>query len=288
MLKNSYACGAAVVARTLKNVNTRYPVWCMVSDGVSDDCVDFLRGQFDNVVRVPLISHRVCDMKTKKQKNIYGSWIQHSFTKWNIMNQNLFPVDRVILVDADMMFLRNCDELFDLAPPAATFSSPWASTYPQKSSFKGVFDPYGPLQHGQTVSPQRIRRGFSRGIVGLACMVLVRPSEAAWKTLHAILDRDAVYGYQTCVSGFDEQALAEVWLAMGEPIHHIHQRYNWIVGKTNWLKPHESPRSQQFYNAKPWQEDKDTTAWQDVKDWYVIWDQITDDDPSCGRWLNAN
>jgi hypothetical protein len=42
MINDSYACGAAVVAQTLRNVGTQYPIWCMVSDGVSESCVEFL------------------------------------------------------------------------------------------------------------------------------------------------------------------------------------------------------------------------------------------------------
>jgi alpha-N-acetylglucosamine transferase len=86
-------------------------------------------------------------MKSKKQNEIYGSWIHNSFTKWNIFNPKHFPeIDKVILVDADMMFLQNCDELFELPAPALTFSSPWAKPY-MTTKF-GAYNPYGEMKHG--------------------------------------------------------------------------------------------------------------------------------------------
>lgn len=283
MLKPDYACGAAVVARTLRNHGTKYPIWCMVTDDIPADCIEFLRGEFDNIVTVPLISHETVPMKSKKQNEIYGGWIHHSFTKWNIMNPELFPVEKVILIDADMMFLQNCDELFDMPAPAATFSSPWAVPYHRPH---GKPNPYGELQHGAIVPNAKIRRGFAGGILALACMVLVKPSVESYDTMLTILRRDKQYGSSNCISGFDEQLLAETWLASAEPIHHIHQQYNWVVGKKKWLKPNVKPKTQQYYNGKPWKESRDESEWDDVRMWYVIWDQVIEKNNDFDHWRN--
>lgn len=289
MLNDSYAVGAAVVAKTLRLVGTRYPIWCMHDNSVSLECIDFLRSQFDHVVQVPLIQHEVIPMKSKKQIEIYGSWIHASFTKWNIFNPEFFPVDKVILLDADMMFLENCDHLFELTAPALTFSSPWARPYKHE---KGAYNPFGELKHGQVVPREKIIQSFKKGILGLACMVLVQPSTELAQKCHELLHKNPQYGHPGCIAGFDEQLLSESLLSMNIPIYHIHQQYNWIVGKYNWLLHGETPKTQQCYNGKPWQgitvpsdRKKIESSWLDFRQWWDVADLIMMNDPSTVRWF---
>ncbi len=297
MLNDSYAPGAVVVAQTLKESGTRYPIWCMVSDGVSTECEEFLTTQFDRVVRCPLIEHKTARLKSHKQNQIYGGWIHASYTKWNILNPLYFPVDKIILLDADMMVNKNIDHLFDLPAPALTFSSPWARPYVKDKKFQGCWNPYGEMQHGQVVDRKNIVRAFNKSILGLACMVLVTPNSNAFIKMLEILNRRPVYGYQECVSGFDEQLIADTLLAVGDPIHHIHQQYNWIVGKYDWLPNNEEPSTQQFYNGKPWigvvddesrKKIVDDGEWEDVKQWWTIVDRIIEDNiiyPDIKKWF---
>lgn len=296
MLNDRYSIGAAVMAQSLRIVGTEHPIWCMIAGDVSSDCEEFLKTKFDNVIRAPLITQPCVHMRTQKQQRIYSSWIHASFTKWNILNPELFPVDKIILVDADMIFLKNCDELFNTPAPALTFSSPWAAPYMTKY---GGYNPYytgRELQHGEIVPPTMIRQGFNGGILGLACMVLVKPSAIAYNNMLKILRRDgelAEYGYSKCISGFDEQLIAETLLSVGDPIYNIHQKYNWIVGKYNWLLDGEIPWSQQYYNGKPWDgvfmvEDRvkiENSEWDDVRDWWLIADMILLTDPAATRWF---
>lgn len=286
MLNDTYACGAAVVAHMLRKVGTKYPIWCMVADGVSRETEELLKGQFDNVVRTPLLEYPSVQLKSKKQNEIYGSWIHASYTKLNIFNPAYFPADKVnkiILLDADMMVKKNIDHLFDLDAPAMTFSSPWAHPYVKGKRFQGCKNFYGEMKHGQIVSRSNIIKSFNKSILGLACMVLVKPSAVAYDHAINLLNACDEYGNSSCVSGFDEQLFAEVVLAMNVPIRHIHQQYNWIVGKTDWLLNGEEPSTQQFYNGKPWlgvfdansrKKIVDNSEWQDVRDWWVEADEI--------------
>ncbi len=285
MLNEEYARGAIVVAKTLRILNTKYPIWCMVALGISDECIACLSEYFDRIVRVPLITHNVISMKSKKQNDIYKSWIHHSFTKWNIMDPQLFPVDKVILVDADMLFLQNCDELFDVAAPAATFSSPWAFPYHKKRG--GLYNPYGEMKHGATVPHHKIRQGFRRSFLCPACMVLVHPTATSYKMMLDILTSSEYYGDKACVSGFDEQLLVSTWLATKQNIQHIHQRYNWLVGKPQWLLNNEKPMTQQYYNGKPWRENPTATQWDDVKQWHDIWQQVISETPAIADYFTS-
>lgn len=333
MSNEEYVVGAAVVAESLRATGAKYPIWCMVAD-IRPAAVEILKTQFDHVVEVPIIEHPCLPMKTAKQDAIYGSWIHKSFTKWNIMNPELFPCAKVLLLDADLEVKSNIDDLFDLEAPAATFSSSWASPYveptrrrppvPAKSAKPwhtaqaattqapkwtpgvGAPNPYVDVvrngrtiqyierAHGQIVEPARIRKGFNGSCLGLACMVLVRPSAKSYTIMRNILAREGPYGTPRCISGFDEQLLAEVWLAMNEPIYNIHQSYNWVVGKTRWLMNGEKPKTHQFYNGKPWrnirspaerQKNFDHITWTDVQEWWMVADRLMESKPVWRLWF---
>jgi hypothetical protein len=116
-------------------------------------------------------------------------------------------------------------------------------------------------------------------------MVLVSPNTDAFKTFMQFLTRDESYGNPNCISGFDEQIIAETLIAMQYEIHHIHQSYNWIAGKDKWLLNGETPRTRQFYNSKPWLEDKEVSEWNDVREWYEIADDIIERYPEYRKWF---
>jgi len=136
MLNPEYIMGALVCAKSLKNVNTQYPVICMITQDILDSmptAMETLLSVFDDVVLVPIIEHPVVEFKAIRQKEMYSHWINKSFTKWNCLTlvdtktNKLY--DKVILLDVDMIMLTNCDELFELQTPAGCFSQPWAYPY---------------------------------------------------------------------------------------------------------------------------------------------------------------
>lgn len=280
MCNDKYAIGAAVVAESLRGVETKYPIWCMVTNEVSKECKIWLEIYFDKIVEVPVIKQNVKNMKSKKQRLIYGSWINQSFTRWNALNPELFPVDKIITLDADMLFIENCDILFELEPPALTFSNPWASTYMKKGY--GLMNPYGEMKHGSLVKHSAIRRGLKRSFVGLGCMALLRPSKLIWETMNTILNCK-VYGHDGCASGFDEQIIAEVHMVLDMKIYHIHQQYNWYTGKNNWLKEGMTPKTYQWYVSKPWKQNRED--WPDLDIWYMYIDTMSTTDPEVKHWL---
>jgi len=75
-LNDNYACGAAVMAESLRIVKTVFFIWCMVTDDVSELCQEWLKSVFDNVIVVPLTKRSVTWVRpyTKKKsflKNPY-------------------------------------------------------------------------------------------------------------------------------------------------------------------------------------------------------------------------
>jgi lipopolysaccharide biosynthesis glycosyltransferase len=271
---------------------------------ISSECRRFLRANFDKIVDVPMITFDT-KMRSRKQAAIYGSWINSSFTKANIFNPEYFPpseVDKVILLDADMMFLENCDELFELGAPALTFSNVWADTYchvdnaVMEKIAKGerrspIKNHYGEMSHGSVVSKEQVKEGFNT-FVGLGCMMLIKPSYILAKTAEEILiegPNQHMYGNKACASGPDEQLICQTLIECmqnDESFYHIHQQYNFIVGKHNWLLNGETPKTLQWYCEKPWTQGRSLAKkWPDLHNWYEIWDLVAQKHSSLLSWL---
>lgn len=304
MLNDIYAAGAVVMAKSLRNVNTKYPIHCMVTDDVSTECKKFLKLHFDHLIEVPTISHPCVKLKHKRQQSEYGSWIGSSFTKLNVFKERLFPYEKVMFLDADMIFTKNCDHLFELETPALTFSTPWCVPYGQIAADNGranacarygmIDNPYyrtytvdnkigdirRELNHGEAVNRYSLAIGLRNSIVGLTNMFLVTPDNSIYNTAMKILFASELYGNSDCESLFDEQLIAETLLKLDITPRNIHQKYNCLVGKENiWLLDGDSAHVHQFYNQKPWDVvkvpfDRNGDLWSDITDWWSLADTI--------------
>lgn len=354
MLDEAYAAGAVVVAESLKAVGSKYPIYCMVVRnpargrclangkmtknyaGISRECVEFMRPHFAGIIEVSFLTASTKNMRSTKQDEIYGDWINHCFTKGWILDPTKQPARKMMFLDADMMFNKNCDELFDLPAPAMTFSSPWAYPYhvppPDNPLSRGHYNPYWNdtlkrgLAHGELVPADAIEAGLRESVVGFACMMLVEPSTFMMNEFLReikLLPEDRIakkiaresnqppngeslrVGYGKCISGFDEQVFAAIFLRTNTPCYNIHQRYNWIVGKDNWLAAElnldntndsandktddktddKTPYTQQWYNGKPWNQ----KGWPDLIAWWKLADKvIAEGDKTTSSWFYRN
>jgi glycogenin glucosyltransferase len=282
MIGDTYAPGAMVMAHSLRQVNTKHPILCMVTYDVSKAARDALAQCFDKVIEVPYITHAVIPMRSHKQRDIYGAWITKSFTKWNVLDPELFQYDKIIFCDADMFVVQNIDHLFDIAGPAGTFSSPWAKPYVPD----GFYNPYikdgAELAHNVVVPTDMIMNGLNSpnmlGFVWHASLVLVMPNKLIWAQYKKILSSRQPYGWKNCASGFDEQILSDLYLQCGVDMYNIHQIYNWLIGKPDWIK--EPPHVYQYYNKvseKPWNLNRG--EWDDLVEWWKLADDLVRQTP---------
>ena len=270
-----YATGAAVLAASLKSVNTKYPLVLMYN-GLSDATIEWLRGFYDELIEVPLIEAKSAKLHSAKQQGVYGSWIDRSYTKWNCTNPEIIHYDKIMLLDADCMFVKNCDELFELHAPAGVLSNPWAYPFAKRH---GMYNPYMkrdgnhnvPPRHGDAISVEELSVGLRCSFVAPACNVLIEPSKVLYEQICQLLRDNVPYGNTRCISGMDEQVLAEATIKLNLQWTMIHQCYGWIVGKTDWCKE-EDAKLWQWYSSKPWTSKRG--EWSDLNRWYAHWDQI--------------
>src|SRR5262249_38170673 len=138
----------------------------MVTPDVSNGGRQQLAQVFDEVVSISYIQFKCRPLRTHKQRELYSSWIERSFTKWCCLT--LVKYDKIILIDADTIAIHNMDELFLSEPPGATFSSPWSEPFTsmcpkQKEEDKGkvgIFNPYQGIAHGQKIPSVCVSQGL--------------------------------------------------------------------------------------------------------------------------------
>jgi hypothetical protein len=259
----------------------------MVTHDVTDDATVVLASVFTHVVRVPYITKKVIEMRTKKQRLMYGAWIHQSFTKLHVLNPQLFAYDKVVLLDADMLFVANCDHLMQMHAPAATFSTPWAKPFCNNGGLENMYRNAahaGDLEHGEVVPRELVEQGRARSFVCRASVVVLEPSTEQWHTLIDILRGVDTFGTRDCFNGFDEQAMVDVWLKLGLEMRNVHQRYNWVVGKTQWLEPGVEAGIYQWYGQeRVWNIAR--TAWPDAGVWWARADEILKQMPAARNFF---
>ena len=280
MLGGAYAKGVGVLAHTLRASGAKYPLYCMITDDVPAEARLFLQSHVDKLVLVPMISHESTPLKTKKQRDIYGGWINHRYTKWNCINPSLFPgVARCLFLDADMIIRENPDQLFDIPGVAGVFATPWA--FPYMKTQYAITNPYanmssrGPIpkssagknnrsanssvslpRHGQLITKQQIRAGLTSSFTADASLMLLAPDSTAYRLMMRLLAESKEYGFPGCFSGNDEQLIADIMLQSTtgpySQVHHIDPAWSCNLGKEDVFSPGVPVKISRYYNEKPW------------------------------------
>ncbi len=254
MKGDDYIPGVLAAVQSIKMTGSKYPAVCMVTRDVSERGRHVLATVCDEVVVVPYLRYATKRMKTDRQMELYGSWMNESYTKWNALK--LTRYEKVLFVDADIIVIQNIDHLFDLEAPAATFSTPWAREFDASSTFS--VDGY-PDAHGSSVSSRNILYSLvTGGYTFIASVVLLEPSTQDYEELLSMLSENAPFGFNN-YSTPDEQSLAYFYAVPERRRQwtHIHQKYNFIIYKVDWLRTADNrvtvPHVLHYFSrTKPW------------------------------------
>jgi len=292
MLEKSYMAGALTIAHSLRRLKTKHDIVCMITEDLLSDSKIILAQLlgnsknpiFNKVIKVPYIVHKTKPFKSQKQVELYKGWIDHSFTKWNCLS--LTQYDKVILIDADMLVIANCDDLFELKPPAACFANPWAYPWLNKNGSE-LYNPYvcpinipdlndknfihlSELPHGAQIAQSQINIALhTKSFVGWGTMILLEPDITNFNKLVSMIHKNTIFGEKyDSISGSDEIALAAFYKCRWT---HIHQRYLAIPWKKNWVSC--DIRAYHFHGRKPW--DMNINEWPDLADWWKVANALT-------------
>uniref|UniRef100_A0A336LHB1 glycogenin glucosyltransferase n=1 Tax=Culicoides sonorensis TaxID=179676 RepID=A0A336LHB1_CULSO len=120
---DSYALGALVLAKSLKSVNTVYPIIVLVTDGVTTAMRDTLKEVFNNVESVDLYDSK----DSEKLSLIKRPELGVTFTK--LCCWKLTSFEKCVFLDADTLVLHNCDDLFDREELSAAPDVGWPDCF---------------------------------------------------------------------------------------------------------------------------------------------------------------
>jgi ubiquinone/menaquinone biosynthesis C-methylase UbiE len=252
----------------------------MVTPDVSDNAIATLNKVCDYVVKIDYIKHPTKPMKTERQKEIYGSWIDVSYTKWSCL---LLPFNKVVFLDADVIVLDTISSLFELNTPAGQFSSAFAKPSGKLTNYYVDVHNVGSdgyAKHGSFIDRNMIQKGMETTTVHASSIVL-SPSVEDFKGYMKMLSEFKVFGFDTN-SGADEQSIVYYYSLYSNGPNktwvNVHQRFNFHSFKQNGLfLKDEMPYVIHFMSTpKVWM--MNVNEYEDLVNWYIMFlDGINED-----------
>ena len=110
---DTYTYGVILLAETLKQVNSQYPLHILVTKNVSESCLEILN-ELDNVsyefVENITISQNIIEHNKALDNRLATIWTD-TWTKLRIFDLTKF--DKIIFLDSDIMVFKNLDHLFE-------------------------------------------------------------------------------------------------------------------------------------------------------------------------------
>ncbi len=247
----------------------------MYTNDVSQDAIDVISKVADYSVLVDYITHPTYTLKTQKEEELYAKWKSVSYTKWQCLR---LPFEKVLFLDGDTIVLDNIDHLFGLRTPAAPFNSPFTQPVGGIKNYyciKNRLGEDGYIIHSTIVNKNMIYNAiFKNGQVFTGSTVLLRANLYDFNNYIKMLETKFIdgFGYSSCHSMVDEQSLCYYYTVyeQGPELNwtNIHQRYNYIPWKSNFLIQEMPFIIHYFSDVKPWNMKID--QWCDVFCWYEM------------------
>ena len=268
MFGDAYLPGIFVSMYSVKKQNPQADLVVMVTDDVSQRAIDIMYLIADAIYRVPYITHETTPM-VGKQVAYYSSWINSSFTKWNAL---ALPYKKVAFIDGDTLCLDPIDGLFDMKTPAAPWSNPWMEPMGRiPNRYSGPLkDGYPP--HGAEITPAMFADVFKLGgMLFTANAVVLVPNKEDYKEYLALIDKKK-FGIVGCLSAADEQSLAWYYSQVKQmPFYNVHQRYNCLYWKKDYLAGTTPALLHYVTSEKPWKCERG--KYEDINIWYKYADE---------------
>lgn len=129
---NSYINGELALVNGLKEVNTCYPIYCVITPDISEENKNILKYLGVNIIEVekliPEFYKKYSMEDWKKAKSLHCQGWHNALTKLKIFDLTQF--DTIVYIDNDTMIYENMDELFTMPNMSAV-----PDCYGEKSSF---------------------------------------------------------------------------------------------------------------------------------------------------------
>jgi len=253
-----YVPGALVLASSLRRTGNKADIICMVTTDVSQSACDMLGTLYTAVVPVNYITlHKTQTFKTKKMQDYYKDITPNILTKYACLH--LEQYDKVCLLDADVIVLRNMDDIFQIQAPAGSFDNYWLqhnSVYPSD------------MKTGAVVPRESIERALTMkdGFVVYGSPILLPTGVDMFRRfMHYIQEaqREPRFGKSKMTIGLDEVMITKFFtINQEQDWRYITKEYACIP----WKDKQTEPRLYHYVHQKPWtmKENK----WSDLQPWF--------------------
>jgi lipopolysaccharide biosynthesis glycosyltransferase len=270
MKGDSYLPGIFTSIFSVLRTNPLADLVVMITPDVSGKARNILKKVATHLFEIDYITFTSKPLKTKRQRQLYETWIESSYTKWNAL---ALPYSKVILLDGDTINTTNTDELFLLDAPAMSYANPFIKPLGKlESYYEGSTGRDGYPIHGTKILPEIINKILYKGdsLVPMSSPTLLEPNLDEFREYIKIISNMQPFGFSECYNGFDEQSIVYFnSICKNKSITAIHQRYNFIGWKDGFLFKGDVPRIIHFFSdTKPWVTNYDT--YPDIVCWYKM------------------
>jgi hypothetical protein len=260
---DGYLPGALVTVFSLKETKTTADIVVMCTADVSEVARDQLAAQGARIYPADHLRYKSKPLKTARIRELYP-WIETSYSKWNVLN---LPYDKVVLLDADILVIKNIDHLFEMQTPAAMFNNAFAAPsgkLPARFTAAGI-DAHGWIPHGARIPHQLISRELKTGpLVGTSSVMVIKPNRDEYRQFCETMELSQPFGFPAVLNGHDEQSIMWFYATVHRrDFYNIHQQYGAIQFKPAYQQG-EIYALHYFSDQKPWHTGQ---VWPDFQIW---------------------
>ena len=134
LTNDDYLYGIMLLSETLKQVKSKYPLTVLITKDVSLPCREILNQlqipyQLIDIISMP---DALYEENVKIHKKFTNNW-KNCFTKYKLFD--LTEYDKIVFLDADIMVLKNLDDLFDKPNMTACVDGEYFNIWPNYLHF---------------------------------------------------------------------------------------------------------------------------------------------------------
>ncbi len=131
---DTYTYGICLLVASMKKVNTKYPLFVLITEDVSEPCIEILnqlKVKYKKVDKIPITNH-IYKHNEILNAPLAAVW-KNCWTKFHIYDLTEF--DKIVFFDADVMILQNMDHLFNKPHMTAALDGEYWNIWPGQDHF---------------------------------------------------------------------------------------------------------------------------------------------------------
>lgn len=138
LTNDNYLPGIIILNESLKSVNSKYPLKCIVTDYVSEQVITELNSYNIETIKVNTIyfPDKIAEFNKQIDQKFAETW-KHCLAKLYCFTFTNY--DKVIFLDADLLILKNVDHCFEMPHMTAALDGEYSNIWPKWPHFNAGF-----------------------------------------------------------------------------------------------------------------------------------------------------